>query len=238
MVYLSYLFYFLLFLYILIKLLFTILISHNMKKTSNKAFTLIELLVVITIIGILATWAVAVYTSQIQKWRDATRITSVNALKWWIEQFYQDFGQYPNKWVLIPGWAAYSFSWVKQFVPNLPKDPKTWQTSTNTSFDYSYNVWSDSNWIESQIYEVSTWLENSWNLKSKGENDWWNDNNRLEVWVVLGWTQYLETGIKWVQASSTWVSTWNPSDANSCVGFSWFTVTACASGNATVLVIR
>jgi prepilin-type N-terminal cleavage/methylation domain-containing protein len=41
---------------------------------SVKAFTLIELLVVITIIGILATGAVAIYTSQIQKARDTTRL--------------------------------------------------------------------------------------------------------------------------------------------------------------------
>jgi prepilin-type N-terminal cleavage/methylation domain-containing protein len=48
---------------------------------NKKGFTLIELLVVITIIGILATGAVTVYTSQIQKARDTTRITSMNALK-------------------------------------------------------------------------------------------------------------------------------------------------------------
>jgi type II secretory pathway pseudopilin PulG len=36
--------------------------------------------VVITIIGILATGAVTVYTSQIQKARDTTRITDMKAL--------------------------------------------------------------------------------------------------------------------------------------------------------------
>lgn len=56
-----------------------------------------ELLVVITIIiGILATWATAVYTSQIQKARDTTRINDIWAMKSWIEQVYQDKWAYPN----------------------------------------------------------------------------------------------------------------------------------------------
>jgi len=37
-----------------------------MKKINKNAFTLIELLVVITIIGILATGAVSVFTTQLQ----------------------------------------------------------------------------------------------------------------------------------------------------------------------------
>jgi len=52
-----------------------------MRKLNKLAFTLIELLVVITIIGILATGATTVYTSQIQKARDATRLTDINAIK-------------------------------------------------------------------------------------------------------------------------------------------------------------
>jgi general secretion pathway protein G len=59
-------------------------------------FTLIELLVVITIIGILATGATTVYTSQIQKARDTTRINDVKALQSGIEQFYQDKAEYPK----------------------------------------------------------------------------------------------------------------------------------------------
>lgn len=63
---------------------------------STRGFTLVELLVVITIIGILATGAVSVYTSQIQKARDTTRITDVEALKSGIEQAYQDTTSYPT----------------------------------------------------------------------------------------------------------------------------------------------
>jgi general secretion pathway protein G len=57
---------------------------------NKKGFTLIELLVVITIIGILATGATTVFTSQIQKARDTTRITDINALASAVEQSYQD----------------------------------------------------------------------------------------------------------------------------------------------------
>jgi prepilin-type N-terminal cleavage/methylation domain-containing protein len=53
-----------------------------MKLQNTKlGFTLIELLVVITIIGILATGATSIYTSQIQKARDSTRITSISAIQ-------------------------------------------------------------------------------------------------------------------------------------------------------------
>jgi general secretion pathway protein G len=61
-----------------------------MKLQDKKGFTLIELLVVITIIGILATGATTVYTSQIQKARDTTRISDMKALQSAIEQVYQD----------------------------------------------------------------------------------------------------------------------------------------------------
>lgn len=207
-----------------------------MKKTSNKAFTLIELLVVITIIGILATWAVAVYTSQIQKWRDASRITSVNALKWWVEQYYQDDSDYPNTW----SW----FGWVKAYVPNLPKDPKTGQSTASTSLDYAYNVWEDANGIDNQVYEISSWLENTWNIKSKAENseDGWNDAVRLEIWIILSgsWVwDILNTNITWNQALTSWIS-WDPTN-NTCVEAGGVSVAAwidCTTATDWVMVIR
>jgi prepilin-type N-terminal cleavage/methylation domain-containing protein len=66
-----------------------------LQQKNKKGFTLIELLVVITIIGILATGAVSVFTSQIQKARDTTRINDTKALQGGIEQFYQDTSVYP-----------------------------------------------------------------------------------------------------------------------------------------------
>ncbi len=68
-----------------------------MKKMLQKGFTLIELLVVITIIGILATGAVTVYTSQMTKARDSTRLSDIKALQGAIEQAYMDDYEYPDR---------------------------------------------------------------------------------------------------------------------------------------------
>ena len=174
---------------------------------NKKGFTLIELLVVITIIGILATGATSVYTSQIQKARDATRITSLNALKSWVEQFYQDDGVYPS---------PSTFSGITIYTPKLPKDPKTWQTSANSSFEYAYAVWPDANTIVQQDYELSTTFENTWNLNSKANDDWWANPNRYEIGIDLTWNN---TRINWIQTTASWISTWTPS-WNVCVAVS------------------
>ena len=150
-----------------------------MKLQKIKAgFTLIELLVVITIIGILSTWATTVYTSQIQKARDTTRITDVKAVQSWIEQFYQDNAEYPNT-------TEESFTWVIVYTPKLPSDPKTTQATENSVFDYLYNVSEDDNGIDRQQYEVSTTFEQTWNITNKAATDGWDDDYRLEVWIHL-----------------------------------------------------
>ena len=68
---------------------------HTHEKFAQKGFTLIELLVVITIIGILATGATAVYTSAQQKARDSIRQNDILALKSAVEQVFGDDAQYP-----------------------------------------------------------------------------------------------------------------------------------------------
>ncbi|MDP2104183.1 MAG: prepilin-type N-terminal cleavage/methylation domain-containing protein, partial [Candidatus Gracilibacteria bacterium] len=146
---------------------------------STRGFTLIELLVVITIIGILATGAVSVYTSQIQKARDTTRINDIKALQSGVEQTYQDGQKYPDAGNFATSIAAY--------VPKIPKDPKSGETLANTSFEYMYNQGKDTNGIEGQIYEVSTAFEAQGNLTSKAADtmDKGNDANRLEVGVSM-----------------------------------------------------
>ncbi len=158
-----------------------------MRKNTNKlGFTLIELLVVITIIGILATGAVTVYTSQIQKARDTTRISSIKALQSWVEQVYQDASEYPHADKFIEDVITYT--------PKLPKDPKHAQpcndwgnTSNAPDCWFSYVTWPDNNWIEYWEYELSTAFENSWNVTSKAVNtkDWGNDPVRLEIWLDI-----------------------------------------------------
>ncbi|EKE29234.1 MAG: hypothetical protein ACD_2C00205G0007 [uncultured bacterium (gcode 4)] len=197
----------------------------------KKGFTLIELLVVITIIGILATGATAVYTSQIQKARDTTRINNLEAMKSWIEQFYQDASVYPNKWAAFTGVSVYT--------PKFPKDPKTGEASTDTSFDMAYNVWKDTNWIEFQEYEISTWFENAWTTTSKAGGDGGGDAKRLEFWIDLNTndTRLIgkQTVVSWVATSPLVIPT-----ATVCVTPNSATIAACdlLSAWTNVMVIR
>ena len=123
-----------------------------MRFTQNtKGFTLIELLVVITIIGILAVGGTATYTAQIQKARDSTRMTDLNAIRSGIEQFYQDFTEYPD--VTIAEFTGSGSRSVLSYVPKIPKDSKAGQKCGKgaeplaSGCDYLYNVSDDVNGI-------------------------------------------------------------------------------------------
>lgn len=149
-------------------------------KGIKSGFTLIELLVVITIIGILATGAVSIYTSQIQKARDSTRITSINALKSSVEQVYQDDSEYPLATTFI--------TQVGIYMENFPTDPKHAQPCNNSwsgTVDcwYAYVTWPDSNGILYGTYELSTGFENTWNVTARAAADSGTDNLRLEIWI-------------------------------------------------------
>ena len=162
-------------------------------KNTTRGFTLIELLVVITIIGILATGATAVYTSQIQKARDTTRLNDIKTLQSGIEQIFQDKGIYPEP-------ATFSGD-IAPYLTIIPHDPKTGQSTTKTSFDYAYNQGKDLvTTVLGQTYEVSTAFENAGNITSKAANtvDKGNDNNRLE----LGADLTLVTSINGAQSGS------------------------------------
>ncbi len=165
-----------------------------MKKIGNKwAFTLIELLVVITIMGILATGAVNVFTTQLQKARDSTRISDINALRNAIEQFYQDTSNYPEKTTTF----ADTNDWIGGYLQWwAPSDPRTGNSSANSVFDYLYNVSPDRNTIPLQEYEVSTHFENDGNITNRAAADNWDDGSRLEVWIDLNdtdWTHSKKT---------------------------------------------
>jgi len=56
---------------------------------------LIELLVVITIIGILATSWVGIYTTQMQWARDSVRVQNMELIDSSLHQYYADKGAYP-----------------------------------------------------------------------------------------------------------------------------------------------
>lgn len=195
---------------------------HSVQKG---AFTLIELLVVITIIGILATGATTVYTSQIQKARDTTRVNDIKALQAGVEQSYQDKGTYPNAGMAI--WTSQQwFDDVTKYTPKLPKDPKTGQKSTNSNFDYTYAVAADTNGVFAQSYELSTTFENSGNVSSKATGDGGSDADRLEQWVGI---VPIRTNVNQTTPPATWVATGVPVAA-SCIGVS---VAPAATANAT-----
>ena len=166
-----------------------------MLHTSYKGFTLVELLVVITIIWILATGAVGVYTSQIQKARDTTRISSMNELRGAVEQAFQDMSMYPGNATTQAATTACDSSATKTtssiycviklgFLNALPKDPKDGKSGNGSSLVYTYNTW-DLNGVENQQYEISTWVEADGFKSSKAANnsDGWNDANRIEFWM-------------------------------------------------------
>jgi len=155
-----------------------------MLQSIKKGFTLIELLVVITIIGILATGATTIYTSQIQKARDTTRVSDMKALQGGIEQAYQDNTQYPGLGVALD--AA-----IDPYIPRLPSDPKSGIAGTS-AFDYLYNASQDTNNIPFQEYEVSTTFEQQGNLDTKADNtaDSGSDDERLELGINVDDAQH------------------------------------------------
>ncbi len=187
-------------------------------QRTKLGFTLIELLVVITIIGILATGATSVYTSQIQKARDSTRITDIKAVQSGVEQEYQDAWEYPD---------ATTFSNVEAYVPKMPQDPKSGNASANSVFDYLYNVSDDSNSIPAQEYEVSTHFEQSGSISWKAATDWWNDPVRLEIWINV-----TDTDHNTVVSLAAWLAA--TVVLYDCVNATW-TEWACAAASPMVI---
>ncbi len=187
-----------------------------MLQTSiRKGFTLIELLVVITIIGILATGAVTVYTSQIQKARDTTRIKDVDALKVSAEQVYQDSAEYPHGDTFVYGDTK--TTWMNTYMKQLPSDAKHGQTCSNdgaTTVDcgYAYKSEADSNGIEHWAYEISTGFESEGNVTKKAAGDVWDDDLRYETGLELNTiiTKVAAGAItgtqKWVCKLAWWVA--------------------------------
>ena len=92
--------------------------------TDSKGFTLIELLVVITIIGILATGATAVYSGAQKSARDAIRTSDVAALSSSVDLYMVD-----NEEVLPT-----AITDLSNYLKSEPKPPKSDSTSTSKAY--------------------------------------------------------------------------------------------------------
>ena len=165
-------------------------------KKIKQGFTLVELLVVITIIGILATSWVAVFTTQLQWARDSTRINDMKLFETALHQYFAANDAYP---------ANNAFSWaVEPYMSKTLKDPKNWKTlcyawaTSNTTWADKATVKATCKWI----YKVSDdgyGLENGsfklWVSFEKKDNhnniahgdwkktDWWSHKDMYEVFA-------------------------------------------------------
>ncbi len=191
-----------------------------MLNNLKKGFTLIELLVVITIIGILATGGLNIYTSQIQKARDSNRLKALWEIRLAVEQVYQDSSEYPHS-DSFGSWSTTTIG-VKTYMEKIPNDEKNGQTCYGSSTcSYIYWVSPDANWIEFWEYEISTAFENEWNINSKAEKDTWEDDLRYEIGIDVSdsdWSDTKSTSSSWSKDTITtpaciWVTSWvAPSD--------------------------
>lgn len=215
-----------------------------MKLQNKKGFTLIELLVVITIIGILATGATTVYTSQIQKARDTTRINDIKAIQSAVEQIYQDKYEYPAFTKLFDT-GAWTIS-LTTYMPKIPRDPKTWQTCNNTwklpATDkayclYTYSVWPDANTIRQWAYALATWFESAGKVESDGTRDGGPNKWRWEVWVWITLPTPLDTDVPSTSTNCDITTNASLSSATWAVTNTCAAITAGASWEAWLAVI-
>ena len=122
-----------------------------MKLQKRSGFTLIELLVVITIIGILATGGIAVFTTQLQGARDSTRFNDLKLMESAVGQYHADNTKYP-------GTGALFTTAISPFTNKTLTDPKSGQTlcwndggTTNSTVCNGYY------WVEDDTYGLPLW---------------------------------------------------------------------------------
>ena len=164
-----------------------------MRNTQKKGFTLIELLVVITIIWILATGWVSIFTKQLQGARDATRINDVKLLETAILLHYSDEEVYPD---------PATFSWaVKGYMSKPVKDPKSakpvcwrddsWTIKNDQQCWGIYIRSNDEYWLENSAFKLAIYFEKETNFTNKANNTWkdwdgWTSNSMYELFAWAG----------------------------------------------------
>jgi prepilin-type N-terminal cleavage/methylation domain-containing protein len=194
--------------------------AKTVSFSSPKGFTLIELLVVITIIGILATGAIAMFTGSQAKARDAIRINDVKVTEQSAGMFNADYGLYPkangaSKQVddtTQIGTKDNAVEVLKElnYLKAVPHDP-----SNKGGFHYVYMGGDNgSTGITNQYYEVDCQFETDANADTKGAKEDGNSTNdkdsRNKDLYELGNTTalYLNSaaGDNGCSASNNWLS--------------------------------
>ena len=132
---------------------------------SRKGFTLIELLIVISIIGILATFVVASFTSAQAKGRDSKRKADLDALKKSLELAKSDStggSYYPgcdSGNTCIPSAISTNPDLSPSYIGTVPTDPKG-GGSCASGLAYCYNPACSGNYCAS-TYTMTACLENA-----------------------------------------------------------------------------
>lgn len=154
-----------------------------MKKfITKKAFTLIELLIVITIIGLLATGWVSIYTTQLQWTRDALRISDIKIMESSAHQYYSAESEYPDET---------AFTWaIEEFVSKELKDPKHWDPlcwrngdSQDQTCQGTYRVGDDEAWLSNWAFKLDVYFEKKSNYEKKADSDGGSFSDRFEVFA-------------------------------------------------------
>ena len=93
----------------------------NNNMNNNKGYTLIEMLTVIAIMGILASIAVPSFQRSIIRSREASLRNSLFVLRDVVDQYYADFGEYPESLEILV---------EKKYIREVPRDPFTGSVDT------------------------------------------------------------------------------------------------------------
>src|SRR5690348_635769 len=98
-------------------------ILNSRLKSENLGFTLVELLVVISIITVLSTAGLNLYTSALASSRDSQRKADLKQVQSALAQFHNDAGFYPNSLDFTNGSGITNPSNNNIYLAVLPRDP-------------------------------------------------------------------------------------------------------------------